>query len=172
MNRVVIVGSGGAGKSRLARRLGAVTGLPVVHLDREYWRPGWTKPPSAEWRTRVDALLAGERWITDGNFESTMARRFAAADTLVFLDVAPVICVWRALRRTVFDRARADLADGCRERVDLEFLRWIWRYRREQRPKVLARLAEHAQGRTIAILRGDADIEAFLAGAARARSSG
>jgi adenylate kinase family enzyme len=172
VNRVVIVGSGGAGKSTFARALGRSTGLPVVHLDREYWRPGWTKPTDAEWSARLDELLAGERWILDGNFSGTMARRFAAADTIVLLDLPTSTCLWRALRRRLLDRARPDLAVGCSEKIDLEFLRWIWRFRRKQRPKIMQRIAEHAADRRAFVLRSDADVRAFLTSVRRERESG
>ena len=82
--------------------------------------------------------------------------------TIVFLDVSRWVCLWRALRRALFDRARPDLAVGCSERIDLEFLRWIWRYRREQRPKILERIAACSADRRVEILRSDADVASFL----------
>jgi adenylate kinase family enzyme len=169
MRRIAIVGSGGAGKSTLARRLGAVTGLPVIHLDREFWRPGWVRPSDAEWDARLAELLAGEAWILDGNFSRTMERRFAEADTIVLLDPPTIVCMWRALRRATLGRSRrrADLAEGCSERIDLEFLRWVWRFRRKQIPKIERHLAALVGGQRIEILRSDADVEAFLE---RARS--
>ena len=67
MQRVAIIGSGGAGKSTLARQLGEATGLPVVHLDREYWAPGWVEPPRDEWTRKVALFAAEDAWIMDGN---------------------------------------------------------------------------------------------------------
>jgi len=66
MRRIALVGPGGAGKSTLARRLGARLGLPVVHLDAEHWHPGWVETPAEEWAEKVRALASGERWIIDG----------------------------------------------------------------------------------------------------------
>lgn len=167
MRRVVIVGSAGAGKSTLAARLGVVTGLPVIHLDREFWRPGWVRPSDTEWYARLDALLAGEAWILDGNFASTMERRFAAADTIVVVDPPTLVCLWRALFRSIVGRSRrrADLADGCSERIDLAFLRWIWRFRRDSRPKILRLIGALEGGQRIVVLRSDADVRRFVASA-------
>ena len=66
--RILILGCGGAGKSTLARRLGAATGLPVVHLDGLYWQPGWVAMERAAWRRTVENEIAKDAWIIDGNF--------------------------------------------------------------------------------------------------------
>ncbi len=78
MRRVLIIGSGGAGKSVLAVRAGQALGLPVIHLDQENWRPGWVETPRDEWHARVDVLLAREYWIMDGNYGGTSAADTAA----------------------------------------------------------------------------------------------
>ena len=79
--RILIIGSGGAGKSTLARRLGELTGIPVIHLDAHYWLPGWVVTPKEEWAGKVDALLQGDRWIMDGNFGSTLKQRLVTAQS-------------------------------------------------------------------------------------------
>ncbi len=138
MRRVVIIGCSGAGKSTLARRLGERTGLPVVHLDREYWRPGWVEPARDDWRARVAGLAAGESWIIDGQYGGTLELRLARADTLIFLDLAMPVCLLRVLRRTLsgYGRTRAEMSPGCPERFDWPFLKYVWNYRRSHRPKM------------------------------------
>lgn len=165
MRRVLVIGSGGAGKSTFAARLGARTGLPVFHLDALYWRPGWVSLPHDEFDAALDEVLAGERWIVDGNYSRTMERRFAACDTVVFLDVPRLVCLFRALKRRVrfHRRVRPDMAPGCEEKLDREFLGWIWTYPRRRRPKILRRLRELEGGKRVAILRTAADVERFLA---------
>lgn len=93
MERVAIIGPGGAGKSTLARQLGAITGVPVIHLDREHWKPGWVETPAAEWEERVRELAAAERWIIDGNYGGTLDVRLDRADTVVFLDFGRFRCL-------------------------------------------------------------------------------
>jgi Adenylate kinase and related kinases len=90
----VIVGAYGSGKTTLARRLGALTGARVCHLDATRWNPGWVLRPRDEWLQELDFVLAGDAWIVDGNFEATLERRLAACDVVVFLDFPVVgVCV-------------------------------------------------------------------------------
>jgi len=144
VKRVAVIGSGGAGKSVLALELARWTGLPVIHLDREYWRPGWEPTPEPEWEARVAEIVNGERWIIDGNFGGTMHLRLAAADTIVFLDIPRLICEWAVITRWLRyrRRTRPDMAPGFNDKLDLKFLRWIWGYPTTRRPGILRQLAE------------------------------
>jgi adenylate kinase family enzyme len=164
--RVLVLGSGGAGKSTVARRIGTATGLPVVHLDRLYWHPGWVETPAGEWEQVVRDAVAGDRWVIDGNYGGTMPVRLAAADTAVYLDVARLRCLWRVLRRTALlhGRSRDDVGPGCPERFSWEFLVWIWRYPATRRPGLLALLADFERGGgRVLVLRNDAEVDRFLA---------
>lgn len=170
MNRVAIIGSGGAGKSTLARKLGAATGLPVVHLDAEHWLPGWVEPPRDQWRERVSTLATGERWILDGNYGGTMTERLERADTIVFVDLPRSVCVWRAFKRSTLlrHRVRPDMAEGCEERIDLKFLKWIWDYPATRRPAILVALRQaRATGKTVVRLRSQRQTDRWLARVSR-----
>jgi adenylate kinase family enzyme len=163
--RVAIIGSGGAGKSTLARQLGDITGLPVVHLDAHFWKPGWVSTPNDEWDATVTELAAGERWILDGNYGRTMELRFARADTVVFVDYSRWLCCYRAVKRRVryAGRSRPDMAEGCEEKIDLEFLKWIWDYPATRRPGILARLNElRDEGKRVVVLRNPRETRRFL----------
>jgi adenylate kinase family enzyme len=142
----VILGSGGAGKTRLATALAERTGLPVVHLDLLFWRANWQPAPIEEARAALAAAAEKPRWIMDGGFLGLGIDdpRFRRADTVVFLDVPRLRCLWRIVGRRVRARAhrRADLPEGCRESLDAEFVRWVWRYPKDNRPRVLELLAE------------------------------
>ena len=138
----MVIGSGGAGKSVLSRRLSERTGLPVIHLDREYWGPNWQPMTEEQWEARVRELVKRERWIIDGNFGGTIEIRLAAADTVVFLDLPRLICLWNVIRRWATYRrgGRPDMTPGNAEKLDLKFLRWIWGYPRTRRPGIVAQL--------------------------------
>ena len=140
MKRVAVIGRGGAGKSMFARELGERTSLPVIHLDRLFWKPGWVPMPADEWHALHAELIEPDRWIIDGNYGSTMEARTQAADTVVFLDLPRLVCLWGALQRQWRHRAggRPDMVPGQRERLDFMFLWWIVRYP----DRVLARLAK------------------------------
>jgi adenylate kinase family enzyme len=165
MKRVLVIGSGGAGKSTFARRLAERLGLPVIHLDRVYWRAGWVEPPKDEWRRTVEELCAGDSWVMDGNYSGTLDVRLAACDTVIFLDLPRVLCTWRVMKRAAIYRGatRPDMAEGCQEKMDLEFLSWVWNYPRRSRPKILARLEEFSGGKQVYRLRSSAEAEKFLA---------
>ena len=168
MQRVLVIGSGGAGKSTFAAQLAQRTGLPLIHLDRHYWRAGWIEPAKDEWLAKVDELVAGERWIMDGNFGGTMERRLAACDTVVFLDVSRWVCLWRVISRRLRHRgeARPDMTPGCHERLDASFLWWIFNYPERSKPKVLRRLAALRPEQRVVVLHSRREVEAFLVGCA------
>ena len=142
MKRVVVIGSGGAGKSVFSTELGRRIGLPVVHLDRHFWSPGWVAMEDEPWAARVRELAAADRWIIDGNYSGTMPIRFERADTVVFLDLPRVVCllsvIWRSFRHR--RTPRPDMAEGNPEKLDPAFLQWIWNYPRTRRPEILRQL--------------------------------
>jgi adenylate kinase family enzyme len=143
MQRILVIGSPGAGKSTLARRLAETLELPLIHLDREYFGPGWAMPSRPEWRERVKALVARPAWVMEGNYASTFDIRVPRATAIVWLDVPRWICARGVLWRVAsnYGRVRADLGPGCTERFDWSFMRWIWSYPRRMRPQT-ARMLE------------------------------
>lgn len=143
MQRVAIVGSGGAGKSTFARALGEVTDLPVVHLDQFFWKPDWVETPRDEWRQRQSELFAGDRWIADGNYGGTFDDRFSRADTVIIVARSRLACIASAVGRSARNHGKPVQAEGCPERFQLAFFRWIWNYDRDSRPRLDAALARH-----------------------------
>ena len=164
MRRVLVIGSGGSGKSRLAVRLAERTGLPLIHLDALYWKPGWAESPKAEWAEKVAQLTSGAQWIMDGNYGGTLDQRLAACDTAIFLDLPRTLCLWRVVTRRVrfHGRARPDMVEGCPERLTWQFIGWIWRYPFERRPRILERLSSLRSDQRAIVLRSKSDVDAFL----------
>jgi adenylate kinase family enzyme len=168
VKRVVILGPPGAGKSRLARELAEILERPVVHLDRLYWRPGWVPTPDAEWAELQRREVERDSWIADGLQEERVMPRLwlDRADTIVFIDVPPLACIWRIARR------RLDSTPGPEGPVDCKpaplylafpkVLRFVFQYHRTVRDEVLAELARREQRQRIAILRKDEEIERFV----------
>jgi adenylate kinase family enzyme len=99
MRRVLILGCSGSGKSTFARRLGALTGLHVVHLDQLYRQPGWLEPSQEQWLALLKRELEAEAWIMDGHMGSSLPLRLRAADTAIFFDFPTWICVRRVASR-------------------------------------------------------------------------
>jgi adenylate kinase family enzyme len=140
VERVVILGRGGAGKSVAATRLGQVTGLPVIELDRLFWRPDLTPMPAPDWIQRQQELAATDRWILDGDLGpyDTPSIRLSRADTVLILDFSLTRCAWRAARRS-------------RERAD--FWQWLLTWRRSSRPALLHAVTTHATHADVHVLR-------------------
>lgn len=157
-----MVGSGGAGKSTFSRRLGELTGLPIVHLDEHFWHPGWVDTPRDEWRRVQSRLLAGDAWIADGNYGGTLDVRLAWADTVIVLALSRTVCTVRVLRRWLRHHGRAVQAPGCPERVSGEFLRWVWTYPTGGRARLDAALAGHRDHLRVIELTSPRRVAAFL----------
>jgi adenylate kinase family enzyme len=167
MERILIIGSGGAGKSTLSRELGFILNLPVIHLDQLFWHSGWIETPRDEWVKVVESKITQPRWIMDGNYGSTMEMRLAAADTVIFLNLSRWVCLRRALRRTFQYRgkARPDVTEGCPEKLDIEylkFLQWIWTYPREKTPGILKMLEELKETKRVLIMHSPHEVKMFL----------
>ncbi len=143
MERILIIGSPGSGKSTLSLLMSEKLGLPVVHLDKLFWRPGWVEAPKEEFDAALAEALKGEKWIIDGNYGRTLKIRLARADTVIMPDYPTAVCVFRVLKRilTNHGRTRPDMGEDCPERLDWEFLRYVIDFRRKNRQKLLDALS-------------------------------
>ena len=150
MKRVVILGRGAAGKSTLARQLGEITGLPVVELDKIFWRSGLFPTPRVEWIQLQESLVRKETWVLDGDLGpyDAVEVRLRAADTIILLNFSLFRCAWRVLRRAP-------------ERAD--FWRWVLLYRRESVPRLTDAISRNAPNATVHILRTPKAVTEFLA---------
>ena len=164
MRKIAIIGCGGSGKSTLARRLGQRLGMPVHHLDSLFWKPGWVETPRAEWGAIQEKLCDQEAWVIDGNYGGTMDIRLRASDTVIFLDLPTSVCLLGAIQRFLRHRGRVrpDMAPGCPERLGFEYFLWIWRYRKDRRPKVLQRLEQLKAQKQVIVLRSRRSIRDFV----------
>ncbi|HEX9955017.1 MAG TPA: zeta toxin family protein [Allosphingosinicella sp.] len=172
-NRIMIVGQPGSGKSRLARLLGERTGLPVVHVDRIHWQPGWVERPKEEKTRLCREVEQQSRWIFEGGHSATWGSRVARADMLIVLQRPLALRLWRVLRRTFADlgRTRPDMADGCPERLSSlpEFIGYIWSTRNSAREKMNRLAAAAPSGCKVVLLRSDREVDSFLADFGRSR---
>ena len=159
LQRITVVGAGGAGKSTFSRRLGSALALPVVDLDRAF-----AGAAPAERAAIVGGLIQDARWILDGDHLPTQPARFAAADTVVFLDLATVVCCWRLARRALANRGARRARGTAQQPLGgrWQTAAWVLRYRARARPSVLRNLAEHAGACRVLVARTSAQAEELL----------
>jgi adenylate kinase family enzyme len=141
MQRIMVMGSSGSGKSTFAGRLSAITGIPIVSIDALYWQPGWIESERAEFRERLAEVTRQPRWIMDGNYTSAAGElRRQVCDTVFWFDLPRRTCMLGILTRIAagYGQVRPEMAPGCPERIDFEFFRYVWTYRAQQRPNLLA----------------------------------
>ena len=165
MERVMIIGSGGAGKSVLAKELGQRTGLPVHHLDTVFWKPGWEPMPKKEWGRKVAELARERAWIIDGNYSGTMDIRLKEADTIIFLDYSRWMNIYGIIKRRIVyrKRSRPDMTEGCKEKLDWEFVKWVWNFEKEKAPLLREKLKKMEEKR-VYHFRSRKELKAWLAG--------
>jgi adenylate kinase family enzyme len=163
MKKIMLIGSGGSGKSTLAQKLGKMLSIEVYHLDSLYWKPGWVATPKAEWKNIQENLIQKEQWIIDGNYTETMDIRLKAADAVIFLDSPRLVCLWRILKRRLkyAHKRRPDMAEGCPEHLDLEFIRWVWNFPKERKPEILHKLNAYPD-KDVIILHSSKEIDKWL----------
>ncbi|MEK5149159.1 DNA topology modulation protein [Psychrobacillus sp. FSL K6-4615] len=164
MKKIALIGSGGSGKSTLARRLGEKLNIEVYHLDALFWKPNWTPTSKEEQRKVQNELVKKEEWIIDGNYNGTMDIRLNAVDTIIFVDISRVICIYRVFKRMIQYRgkSRPDMAEGNNERLDFDFLKWVWDYPKTKKPIILKKLEQLPNDKKVIILTSPREVQLFL----------
>lgn len=160
--KIIVIGSCGSGKTTFSLQLGYITGLPVIHLDKEYWQPGWVEPIQDEWIEKLNELMSKDKWILDGNFKSSLELRLQQADTVIFLDFKRHLCLYRVGKRFLknFNKSRSDMPEGCNEKIDLDFIKFIWKFPENTRPVIYDKLSKYSLKKII--LRTPKEAELFL----------
>lgn len=172
--RVIIIGSPGSGKSTLAKELASSIKLPLIHLDSLYWNPGWIPTPSKQFREVLEKKLNEEKWIMDGNFSSSLSIRAKRADLIIFLDFPKLLCTYRIVKRVWLykGKTRPDMGEECPERIDKEFVKFVWNFPRDVRPGIQNILKDEASHADIYVLHKPKEVKRFLEAAPLFHKSG
>ena len=160
MKRILIIGSPGSGKSTLARKMSHSLNLPCIYLDRIFWKPNWIKTPKDEFDILLKNELEKDCWIIDGNYNRTLPLRLKYADAVIWLDMQRFICLWRVFWR--HGKTRPDMTENCEEKRDkefFEFLKYIWKFPKENRNAIEHLLSEY-NGNVI-IIRNNRELKKF-----------
>jgi adenylate kinase family enzyme len=167
LNKVLILGFSGSGKSTFARQLGHSINLPVIHLDTLYWKPGWVASSKVEWNKMLTELMQQEKYIMDGNYPSSLHMRLLEADTVFYFDLSIFLCLYRVLKRRLITQedTEMDRAGGCTEKINLLFfVKWIWNFRKRYRYRtnILKELEQLVHLKNIVIFKNPQDVKKYI----------
>lgn len=162
--KIMVIGSGGSGKSTFSREIGEVLKLPVYHLDVYFWKPGWVQTPNEEWADFNKRLVTKNEWIIDGYYGRTIEIRMQTADVIFFFDLSPWITTYRVLKRRIqyHGKTRPDLNEGCPESLDWQFIKYCWNFRRDKRPGIIEKLNNHSVNTKIIIIKNPKEARPIL----------
>ncbi|WP_164669791.1 topology modulation protein [Virgibacillus doumboii] len=168
MNRIMVMGaSAGAGKSTFARKLGEKLGINVYHLDALFWKPNWVQASLKEFSAAQEKIILKDQWIIEGNYSNTFDIRVKHADTIIYLEVPLAVCLYRVVKRWLLNigRTRPDMGEGCKEKLDYQFLKFICTTYYPRRKKMQDRFEFFRKmnpQNTIVVLKGRKEIKTFL----------
>jgi adenylate kinase family enzyme len=165
MKRIMVIGiSAGVGKSTFARELGKRLDLPVYHMDSLYWKAGWIESEPEEFAARQREIVKKDKWIIEGNYNNTFSIRAEQADTIIYLELPLYVCLYRVIKRwlTNLGKTRPDMPQGCTEKMEWSFIKFILTTYYPRKRKMVERLQAHSQNRTIITLRNKRDISSYL----------
>ncbi len=168
MDRIMIFGFSGGGKSTLARKMGEILDIEPTHFDRLHWLPGWVESTRDYKREMIKPVLERDRWIIEGNYHHIYwNERLEKADTIIFIDVNRFTCIYQAWKRSLMykGKTRTDMGEGCTEKFDLEFAKWVFFKGRKKRREYLKAIKQQKNsGKNTCILKSIKDINKFLEG--------
>ncbi len=138
--KIIIIGCPGSGKSYFAGQLAVLMNIPLTHLDKIYWRADKTHISHEELSEKLDAIMSGDSWIIDGNYNRTMEQRIAKADTVFLLDYPTEVCLEGIAARV--GKERSDIA-WKEESVDSEFAKFVEDFKTVSLSKIHEILAKY-----------------------------
>ncbi len=164
-NRILVIGCSGSGKSTLSQNLAGRFGLTYISIDRDiFWLPGWIERPRTEQRQIIVEMVAKERWIMDGSNPSTFDLRLPRTDLVIWMRISRLVCIWSVLKRWIrfFGRTRPEMAPGCIEKVDWQFMRFIWTYDEKFASRFITGIATHGPEVPVLQLKSRAEVKQLL----------
>lgn len=158
MQKILVLGSYGAGKTKFSNDLSLLLKIPVFHLDRYYWLSGWKSPNLDDWITINTKLIMEQNWILDGNYLKTLDIRINEADLIIYLEVNRWLSFYRVTRRTLLNlgKNRADLPDGCKDKISLRFFLSVLFFNDKIKPLIFKKIEKNQAQRKLIVYHSDA----------------
>ena len=165
MKKILVLGCCGAGKSTFSKKLQTILKLPLIHLDSHYHKPNWVEPEKEEWEKVLKQILSQESFIMDGTYLESLDERINKSDTIIYLDYSLIKCFFRVIKRVLIDfgKKRSDMAPGCKEEFDLEFLWWVLTFNNKFRKEIIQKLNSVKNKKNVSIFKTDKHADKFLA---------
>lgn len=162
-NKIMIIGCPGSGKSTLAVNLNKILSFPVYHLDSLFNKQNWIRATKEEWTTKINDIIVRDEWIMDGTYGETLEMRAEQADAIIWLNYPTLTCLRRIFKR--YDenkgKGRVNIAEGCNEKIDIDFVRNVLKFKEEHRDVFLA-FRKRLQNKEFIMLKNDNQVKNFL----------
>jgi len=165
MQRILVLGCCGSGKSTFSKKVHSILKLPLIHLDSHYHKPNWVEPEKEEWEKVLKKILRRESWIMDGTYLESLDERIKKSDAIIYLDYSLIKCFFRVIKRVLIDfgKKRSDMAPGCKEEFDLEFLWFVLTFNNKFRKGFIQKLNLIKDEKKVVIFKTDKQADKFLA---------
>ena len=165
MKKVLVLGCCGAGKSTFSKKLHSILKLKLIHLDKYYHKPNWLEPEKEEWEKVLKQILRRKSFIMDGTYVESLDERIKKSDTIIYLDYSLIKCFFRVIKRVLIDfgKKRSDMAPGCKEEFDLEFLWFVLTFNNKFRKEIIQKLNSVKNKKNVSIFKTDKHADKFLA---------
>jgi adenylate kinase family enzyme len=165
-NRIMVIGCSGSGKSKLCRNIAELCDMPHIPMDKHvFWLPGWVPRPKDERRLLIKSIVQSERWIMDGTDPSTFDIRVPRTDVIIWIRLPRFVSLFSAMKRVVwlYGRTRPEMAPGCPERFDFEFIRYIWTFEEVMVPQIEKALTANNKSTPVVKLKSFSESNRLLA---------
>lgn len=159
MEKILVIGSPGAGKSTFARNLSGAAKIPLYYLDMLWHKPDKTNVPRETFDARLNEIIQKDRWIIDGNYLRTLEMRLKACDTVFFMDFPVELCLLGAQAR--IGKKREDMP-WVETEFDEDFRQWILDFPKDQLPRIYGLLEKYQKGRDIIVFKSREEADAYL----------
>jgi adenylate kinase family enzyme len=164
-DRILVIGCSGGGKSTFSQIVAKRFRLTYISIDRDIlWLPGWVQRDKAEQRAIMATRVLEDRWILDGTSPASFDIRLPRTDIVIWVRMPRLLCIWAVVSRWIkfFGTTRPEMAPGCIEKIDWQFLHFIWTFERQFTPRILAGLVEHGATVPVFQLKNRADMKRLL----------